>query len=165
MSATILESPPSARHAGTRRDPALIAGGAFSLVFALFQASAVFWPTRWIAALGGPVELSRTKPVLYAALCLVIALVVAACGVYALSGAGVLRRLSGVRTVVTATTAVYLVRGLLLVPQLPVLARHPEAWRFGAFSVIALAVGVVHLVGTIRLYREGRTAPGATGGR
>ena len=77
MSATTLESTPFAHQPETHHNPALSAGGIFSLAFAVFQASAVFWPARWIAALGGPAEMSRTRPTLYAALCIAVALIVA----------------------------------------------------------------------------------------
>ncbi|MDR7193443.1 hypothetical protein [Luteimonas terrae] len=77
---------------------------------------------------------------------LAIATVLAVCGAYALSAAGVLRPLPLRRTVLTAVTAVYIVRGVAFVP---VMAYFPgNSITFWAVSSsICLAIGLVHLVG------------------
>jgi hypothetical protein len=145
-----------APRAATERNSLLLAGGCFSLAFAVFQVSAMFWPAGAIRYFGGPAELSQARPAVYASICVVVAVMVAVCGLYALSGAGLFRRLPLTRTVLGVTTGVYLLRGLLLVPQLPIVIRHPEFIRFAAFSAISLCVGVVHLGGWVRLVRRGR---------
>ncbi len=128
-------------------------GGWFSLAFALFQASGIWWPPHAVGYLGGPATLCATRPVAYSALCIVVAIGAAIFGLYALSGAGDVRRLPLLRAGLVGITAIYLLRGLLLFPQ--VLAFHHIPLRFLLFSAIALAVGVVHLIGTIGLFRRG----------
>jgi hypothetical protein len=134
----------------------LLIGGYFSLLFAVFQISGIFWPPKGIKYFGGPVELSQTRPVMYAILCLVVGAAVAVFGVYALSGAGTIRHLPLLRTIITAVTVIYLLRGLLLIPQIPVVLKHPGAMRFAVFSLIALCVGLVHLGGLVKLFKYGR---------
>ena len=67
---------------------ALLLGGYFSLIFALFQLSGIFWPPEAIRYFGGPAELSVTQPILYACGCIIVSVIVAVLGLYALSGAG-----------------------------------------------------------------------------
>ena len=141
-----------------RHNYLLIAGGYFSLAFAAFQASAMAWPAHVVKYFGGPAELRTLRPVLYGVLCLAIAAIVAVFGLYALSGAGNVRRLPLLRTVLLFVTVIYLLRGLLIIPQMPIVLKHPDLVRFVAFSTISLVVGLVHLGGVVQLCRRGRPA-------
>ncbi|MGY0653079.1 hypothetical protein ACW7GZ_14710 [Luteimonas sp. A537] len=80
------------------------------------------------------------------AVTLTIAAVLAIWSAYALSGAGVLRKLPLRRTVLSAVTAIYLVRGVAVVP---VMAYFPgnSITFWVVSSSICLAIGLVHLVG------------------
>lgn len=86
------------------RNTLLLVGGYFSLAFAAFQISGVFWPPNAIKYFGGPGELSKTQPVIYALLCIAVAAIVTVFGLYALSGAGKIRRQPLLRIVLTITT-------------------------------------------------------------
>jgi hypothetical protein len=141
-----------------RHNYLLLAGGYFSLGFSAFQASAIGWPARAVGYFGGPAELRIEKPIQYALLCLAIAAIMAVFGLYALSGAGKIRRLPLLRTVLIAVTAIYLLRGLLIIPQAPYVLTHPGLVRFVVFSAISLVVGLVHLGGVVQLCRHGRPA-------
>lgn len=143
----------------TRTNPFLFMGGLFSLAFALFQISGIFWSPEAITYFGGPGELSETRPVLYAVLCLAVGTMAGIAGVYALAGSERLRlprlpRLPMLRTIIAATTAVYLLRGLLLIPQIPVALTRPGFARFLLFSAISLCIGLIHLSGLIVLLRR-----------
>ena len=127
----------------------LVVGGCFSLAFAALQISGIWWSPQAIRYLGGPVDLSVKEPALYAFLCLAFALIVALFGLYALSGAGQIRRLPLLRTALIIVTLIYLLRGLLVIPQIPVVMRHPSLFWFLIFSVISLAVGVVYGAGVL----------------
>lgn len=151
-------APAKAPETGGKRNVLLLAGGYFSLAFAVFQISAIFWPPNVIRYFGGPAEMSVTKPVSYALLCIVVGLVVAVFGFYALSGAGQIRRLPLLRTVVTTAAVIYLLRGLLLLLQIPMVVKHPGLMRFAVFSAISLCVGFAHLGGLLGLYKHGRPA-------
>ena len=39
----------------------LICGGIFSLAFAIFQVSAIFWPPEFISYFGGPTKMQATN--------------------------------------------------------------------------------------------------------
>ena len=137
----------------------LLVGGYFSIAFSIFQLSGIWWPARGIKYFGGPAELSIHRPVAYAFLCLVVAAVVAVFGCYALSAAGKIRRLPLLRTVLTAVTAIYLLRGLLVIPQAQFVFKHPEQLRFAVFSLIALIIGLIHLGGLLTFLKHGRPDP------
>jgi hypothetical protein len=70
------------RHVSHRqaRNTQLFVGGYFSLAFAMSQISGEFWPPDAIKCLGGPAELSQTRPVIYALLCIAVAAAVAVFG-------------------------------------------------------------------------------------
>jgi len=135
---------------------ALLIGGYFSLAFAVFQLSAIWWSPAGIRYFGGPAQMSVQTPYVYAALCIIFGLAVAVFGIYSLSGAGTIRRLPLLRTVLIAVTVIYLLRGLLAIPQAPVIVKHPEFARFLVFSLIALAIGLVYLCGVVKLCKQGR---------
>jgi hypothetical protein len=133
-------------------------GGLFSLAFSIFQVCGAFLPPRVILYFGGPVKLQAENPVLFALLCVFLGALVAGIGLYALSGAGKFRRLPFLRTVLIVVTSVFILRGLLIIPLLKIMFAHPESnvLRFLVFSIIALGVGIIHLLGVVRLFKYGR---------
>ncbi|MGB3753138.1 MAG: hypothetical protein WA954_04475 [Parerythrobacter sp.] len=75
-----------------------------------------------------------------------IALVLAIWGLFALSGAGAFRRLPLLRTALVTITAIYLLRGAMLVPAIfkaPYPGSTFDLWS----SAIVLVYGLVHAVG------------------
>jgi len=138
------------------RNKMLVVGGYFSLAFAVFQTSGIWWSPKAVRYLGGPAEMCATNRPLYAALCLVVAVGAAAFGFYALSGAGAIRRLPLLRTALVGITSIYLLRGLLLLPQALAFRRAPTLMpvRFLLMSAVALAVGVVHLAGVAKVLKR-----------
>ncbi len=142
----------------SRQNPLLVIGGYFSLAFAVFQLSGIWWPVSAIRYFGGPVQLREERPLAYGLLCLVVSVIVAVFGLYALSGAGKIRRLPLLRTALTVATSIYLLRGLLIIPQIPFVLKHPDLVLFLIFSLISLCVGIIHLGGLVRLFRLGAPA-------
>src|ERR1019366_6414697 len=136
-------SPPIPEHAPLH-NYWLLAGGYFSLGFAGFLTRAIGGAAHAVKYFGGPAELRTANPVRYAVLCLAIAAVVAVFGLYALSGAAKVRPLPLLRTVLIVVTAIYLLRGLLVIPQMPIVLKHPGLVRFVVFSAISLGVGGIH---------------------
>jgi|WetSurMetagenome_2_1015567.scaffolds.fasta_scaffold19149_6 putative oxidoreductase len=133
-------------------------GGLFSLVFSLFQVCGVFMPPSIIIYFGGPVKLQVENPALFGLVCVVLGVIIAVVGLYALSGAGKFRRLPFLRTVLVVVTTVFILRGLFIIPILKIMFTHPEkdVFRFIVFSIIALGIGVIHLIGVIKLFKHGR---------
>ena len=128
MSSSAVMAPapaPASPHPTSLHNYLLLAGGYFSLAFAAFQVSAIGWSPSAVRYFGGPADLRIERPILYALLCLAVGAIVAVFGVYALSGAGKIRRMPLLRTVLISVTAIYLLRGLLFIPQLPVVLKHP----------------------------------------
>lgn len=145
----------------SNRNPYLLIGGFFSLAFALFQLSALFWSQDLVRYFGGPATAQAQQPILYAFLCIMVAALVAACGLYAISGAGQFRPLPFLRTVLIITTVVYLLRGLALFQDLRLIQKHTAIGlnRFMVYSIIALCIGVVHMAGVIQLLRKRHVKP------
>jgi hypothetical protein len=78
-----------------------------------------------------------------------LALMFAAWGVYALSGAGVIRPLPLLRVSLIAIGVIYILRSLLLPSELVQLFANGASVRFVIFSLGSLAAGLLYLVGTL----------------
>jgi hypothetical protein len=94
-------------------------------------------------------------------LTLALAAMFALFGTYALSGAGVLRRLPLLRTTLLGVGALYLLRGLPVIRQAIRLAGgDTRYWMAVFFSGVALLIGIAYIAGAIPLFkkREGRIA-------
>ena len=70
---------------------------------------------------------------------------------YALSGAGVIRRLPLLRTVLVAITAVFVLRGFARPVLEPFFPGNSDTFWFWS-SAICLAIGLLHLVGLRRAW-------------
>jgi hypothetical protein len=80
-----------------------------------------------------------------------IAAVLAVWAAYAFAGAGLIRRLPLMRTALVAISAIYLARGLLIVPVL----MKPGAPAFDIWSsLIVLVYGIIYAVGTWRAWPQ-----------
>jgi len=129
----------------------LTAAGACSLVIALAHLGAIaIGPAAWrfMQAPELAEQAQRGAWLRPVALTLAVTAVFVAWGAYAWSGAGRLPRLPLLRPALVAIAAVYTLRGALVVYQ----ARHlfpPDGYpaRFIVFSLVALAVGALHVAG------------------
>ena len=131
----------------------LIAGGVLSAAASALHLLCIVGGGDWYRFFGAgeamaqAAERGEAYPAL---LTLAIAVVLATWAAYAFAGARLIRRLPLMRTALVAITAIYLLRGAALIPALTVPAMG------GAFniwsSVIVLAYGVVHAIGTWRAW-------------
>lgn len=80
-----------------------------------------------------------------------IALVLFIWAAYAYSGAGLIPRLPFLQLALVAITMVYLLRGLALVPLLTFARQHSTPFLINS-SLICLAYGLVHAVGTYQIW-------------
>jgi len=136
------------------RNPWLIAAGVLSAAAALLHLAVIAGGPDWYRFFGAGEGMARmaeqgmARPAL---ITLGIVAILAAWAAYAFAGAGLIRRLPLMRTALVAITAVYLLRGLVLVP---LLALHPG--RADAFAVwsslIVLGYGLVYAIGTWRAW-------------
>lgn len=127
----------------------LIAGAALSGVAALAHLACLVVGAPLFRLLGAGEQMARLHDAGHwypTAVTLAIAAVLVIWAAYALSGAGAIRKLPLRKTVLSAVTAIYLVRGVAFVP---VMAYFPgnsiTFWLVS--SSICLAIGLVHLVG------------------
>ena len=132
------------------RNPILVTGGALSAAAAVLHLSVIAGGPDWYRFFGAGEPMARLAeqgswtPALVTA---GIAAVLAIWAAYAFSGAGLIRRLPLVRTALVVISAVYLLRGLVLVPAF---ALNPAGvtpfvlWS----SLIVLLYGLAYAVGT-----------------
>ena len=78
-----------------------------------------------------------------------LALMFAAWGAYALSGAGLLGRLPLLRVALIVIAAIYILRSLMLPSELIKALVDGQSFRFVLFSAGSLVAGLLYLVGTI----------------
>lgn len=133
----------------------LLAGAAASATAALAHFGCIVFGAPWYRLLGAGEGMARMAergepyPTLVAA---GIGAVLLVWALYALSGAGVVRRLPLLRTVLSAITAVYLLRGvafILLQPLFP--GNSLTFWLVS--SAICLVMGIVHAIGLRQRWR------------
>lgn len=131
------------------RNPSLIAGGWLSLAAAALHIGCIIGGPDWYRFFGAGEDMARMAergewtP---AILTLGIAIILAIWAAYAFAGAGVIRRLPLMRTALIIISAIYLLRGLAIIPALAIeQARTPfNIWS----SLIVLGYGVTYAMGT-----------------
>jgi len=90
-----------------------------------------------------------------AAITAVLVLIFIAFGLYALSGAGRFRRLPLLRAALIFIGAIFTLRGLAVIFEIIYLSRGVEyPLRYAVFSAVALIVGLLYFVGTVRRWND-----------
>ena len=136
------------------REPWLVLAALLSAAAALLHLGVIAGGPDWYRFFGAGERMARLAehgspaPAL---ITLAIAAILALWAAYALAGAGLLPPLPLMRTALLAITSIYLLRGLVLVPLL--VFRPAAVDRFALWSsLIVLAFGIVHAVGTWRAW-------------
>jgi len=130
----------------------LVLGGFFSFMISILHIAIIFGGApayRYFRAGEKMAQMALSGSVLPALLTFFIAAIFAIWGLYALSGAGVIRTLPLVRLGLFVIASIYTLRGIVFIPQIinifnmakPVLSQDI------IFSVAALIVGIVHWIG------------------
>jgi hypothetical protein len=139
-----------------QRNNWLIAGGLLSAAASLLHLAVIAGGPDWYRFFGAGEEMARaaergalTPPLVT----LAIAALLATWALYAFSGAGLIRRLPLLRTGLVAITAVYLLRGLALLPLLLLAPRMVDTFAVVS-SLIVLGYGIAYAVGTARAWRQ-----------
>jgi hypothetical protein len=128
----------------------LIAGGILSLAAALLHLAVIAGGPDWYRFFGAGEEMARLaergSPV-PAVVTVLIALLLAIWAAYAFAGAGLIRRLPLMRTALVLISAIYLLRGLVLIPI--ALPGPPPLDAFTLWSsLIVLVCGIAYALGT-----------------
>ena len=133
----------------TERNSWLVAGGWLSVIASLLHIACIFGGPDWYRFFGAGEAMAQAdaRGEWYPALVTAgIAAVLAIWAAYAFAGAGLIRRLPLMRTGLVTISAIYLARGLFIVP---VLAQPEARIAFNIWSsLIVLAYGIAYAVGT-----------------
>ena len=134
-------------------DVLLILGGSLSGVISVGHIAMIpigARAYRYFGAGGWMVRKAESGSPLPALVTFSVAIVFAAFGMVALSGAGQVPRLPALATGLGAISGIYLARGLAVIPQLILLIRGSGSVRIReiVFSLVSACVGAVYAAGT-----------------
>jgi len=131
------------------RNNLLLFAGASSFAAALLHLACIAGGAEWYRTLGAGPQIAHMAarghwyPTIMA---IFIAGVLSLWGVYAWSGAGVIRRLPFLRLGLVTITAIYLLRGLLFSPMQAYFPGNSTTFWYVS-SAICVAIGLLHLFG------------------
>jgi len=132
------------------RNPALVIGGLLSVAASLLHIGCIIGGPDWYRFFGAGEQMATMAeqgsmtPTL---LTLGIAVILAIWAAYAFSGAGLLPRLPLLRTGLVTISAIYLLRGLALIPAL--IINRGDVMPFVLWSsLIVLVYGLAYAIGT-----------------
>lgn len=132
------------------RNPALVIGGLLSVAASLLHIGCIIGGPDWYRFFGAGEQMATMAeqgsmtPTL---LTLGIAVILAIWAAYAFSGAGLLPRLPLLRTGLVTISAIYLLRGLVLIPAL--IINRGDVMPFVLWSsLIVLVYGLAYAIGT-----------------
>jgi hypothetical protein len=127
----------------------LVSAASLSAIAALLHLACIYFGGPWYRAMGAGEQMARlaeSGSSYPAIVTLFIACVLLVWSLYALSGAGAIGRLPLLRSVLSAVTAVYLIRGFAFAPLMSVIpGRSLNFWLWS--SAICAIFGIVHAVG------------------
>ena len=128
----------------------LILGSGASFLIAVLHLALVFKP-QWYRYFGADelVQLYEQGSPFTVLVTSGLTLMFAAWGAYALSGAGVIRQLPLLRTVLISIGVIYVLRGLLLPSELAKVLQSGYPVRFVIFSTGSLVTGLLYLIGSL----------------
>jgi uncharacterized membrane protein YiaA len=136
----------------TLRNPWLVAGGWLSAGAALLHLGVIVGGPDWYRFFGAGepmAQMAERGSIVPALVTAAIAVLLAVWAAYAFAGAGLIRRLPLMRTALVAISAIYLLRGLLIIPVL----MKPDSPAFDIWSsLIVLVYGLAYAVGTWRAW-------------
>jgi uncharacterized membrane protein YecN with MAPEG domain len=135
-------------------EPWLVAAAVLSGVASALHLATIAGGAPWYRFLGAGERMARLaeagslRPAL---ITLAIAGVLATWSAYALAGAGLIPHLPLMRTALVTITAIYLLRGLVLVPALVLNGGRATPFLWWS-SLIVLAFGIAYAIGTFRAW-------------
>jgi len=132
------------------RNTYLVCGAALSALAAVLHLGCILFGAPWYRFFGAGERMARLAEAgswYPTAVTSAIVAVLIVWSFYALSGAGVVPRLPLLRVGLCVITAIYLLRGLVVVPLFLLAPEKATAFWFWS-SAICLAFGIVHLLGT-----------------
>ena len=130
----------------------LLLSGVLSFAFALFQVIISFSPS--LSLYFGAPENLVTNDFALILISFIVAGFLSIFGLYAISGAGYIRTLPWLKQMLVVISGIYILRGLLLIPEFLVVigaiqVSIPVAPRFVVFSAGSLLMGLFYITATI----------------
>lgn len=138
------------------RNKPLLIGAVLSFSAALLHLGCIAFGATWYRFLGAGERMAQLADAGHwypSTITLLIASVLATWGLYALSGAGVIRRLPFRRAALSAITVAYLLRGVVFVPLQAYFPGNSAAFWYWSSS-ICLCIGLIHLLGLRRTWAQ-----------
>ena len=132
------------------QNPVLIVGGVLSAAASLLHLAVIVGGPSWYRFFGageGMARMAERGEIAPTLITIGIATVLAVWAAYAFSGAGLITRLPLIRTALVLISAVYLLRGLVIVPAFIMNGGAFEPFVLWS-SLIVLVYGVCYAVGT-----------------
>lgn len=132
-----------------QRNTLLIIGAALSALAALLHVGCILFGAPWYRFFGAGEKIARMAAAGHwypTVITLGIAVILSCWSLYALSGAGVIRRLPFVRLALCIITGIYLLRAVAFAPFHPYFPGNTAAFWLWS-SAICFVIGLVHLVG------------------
>ena len=133
------------------QNPILVAGGVLSAIASLLHLAVIAGGPSWYRFFGageGMARMAERGSMTPTLVTIGIATVLAVWAAYAFAGAGVIARLPLMRTALVLISAVYLLRGLVLIPAFIINQNGPDPFTLWS-SLIVLVYGVCYAVGTV----------------
>src|SRR5918997_3450952 len=143
------------------RNTFLIIGAALSALAALVHVGCILFGASWYRFFGAGEKVARMAAAGHwypTVLTSIIVAILSGWSLYALSGAGVIRRLPLVRLALCIITSIYLLRAVAFAPFHPYCPGNSSAFWLWS-SAICLVIGLVHLVGLWQAWPRLRPAP------
>ena len=136
----------------------LILGGSISTAIALLHIAIIFGGApayRYFGAGEEMAQMASSGSVLPALITLFIAVILVLWGLYAFSGAGLIRYLPLLRIGLVVIASIYTLRGIGVIPQVAWMIKSPKsvAPQDIVFSLVSLLAGIVYFVGTISTWK------------
>mgnify|MGYP001559856740 CR=1 FL=1 len=136
----------------------LILGGVFSIAIAILHVAIIFGGApayRYFGAGEEMAQMASSGSVLPALMTLSIAVIFAIWGLYAFSGAGLMRHLPLLRIGLVVIAGIYTLRGIGIILQIAWIISSPASVppQDIIFSLVSLLVGIAYFVGTISVWK------------
>lgn len=141
-----------------------IVGGSISMAIALLHIAIIFGGApayRYFGAGEEMAVMATNGSIFPALLTLFLAMIFALWGLYAFSGAGLIRHIPLLRLGLVVIAGIYTLRGIGVIPQVVWMVESPQsvAPREIVFSFVSLFIGIVYLVGTISSWERLTASP------
>ncbi|MEW8690778.1 MAG: hypothetical protein AB2535_06800 [Candidatus Thiodiazotropha endolucinida] len=134
----------------------LLWGGTLSLLAAFLHIAIIIGGPAWYRFFGAGERFARLAergsplPDIITA---IIALILLLWSLYAFAGAGLVRRLPWLRSILMLITAVYLIRGMALLPLALIMPQAVDSFLILS-SLVCITIGILHFSGTRQMIWE-----------